>query len=275
MGLRITNPASLTAQRQLDATNRRLERNYRRLAFGLRIATAADDAAGLAISERLRAEVRSLDQARRNAGDGVSLVQIAEGALGEVGSILTRLREIAMQANNGTTSGADREALDGEFQGLVSEIDRISRSTEFNGVRLLDGSASSVQLQIGARPTADDVLSVSLSPALATSLSLSGLDVGAGGAPTLAITAIDQAVQQVSDLRASLGAMGNRLGSAIDGLWGRSEALTAAESRIRDVDFAHESADMARNSILLQGNIALLAQANMQPRMLLRLLGAD
>ena len=111
MGLRITNPASLTAQRQLDTTNRRLERNYRRLAFGLRIATAADDAAGLAISERLRAEVRSLDQARRNAGDGVSLVQAAEGALGEVGSILTRLREIAMQANNGTTSSADREEI--------------------------------------------------------------------------------------------------------------------------------------------------------------------
>jgi flagellin len=157
----------------------------------------------------------------------------------------------------------------------VSEIDRISRSTDYNGIRLLDGSASSVQLQIGSRPTADDTLTVPLSPSLSTSLSLSGLDVGAGGAPTLAITAIDQAVQRVSDLRASLGAAGNRLGSAIDGLWSRSEALTAAESRIRDVDFAQEASDRTRNSILQQGNIALLAQANMQPRLLLRLLGDD
>jgi flagellin len=275
MGLRIHNPASLSIHRSLDAANRRLDGNFRRLASGLRITTAADDAAGLAISERLRAEVRSLDQARRNAGDGMSLAQAAEGALSEVGSMLTRMREIAIQSNNGTLSTADRETLDGEFQSLVSEVDRISRSTEFNGIRLLDGSSSTVQLQIGARPTVDDTVQLSLSPSLATSLSLSGLDVGAGGSPTAAITAIDGAVQQVSDLRARFGAMTNRLGRAVESLSSRTEALTAAESRIRDVDMALESAAKSRNSILAQGAVALMAQANAQPRLLLRLLGDD
>ena len=257
MGLRVnTNVASTNAQRNLSTVTERLGNNFRRLSTGLRISTAADDAAGLAISERLRSQVRSLEQAKRNANDGISFVQTAEGALNEVSSILTRLRELAIQSSNGSVSNADKETLDEEFQSLVNEVNRIGRSTEFNGIKLLDGSSSSVSFQVGfGTTTGIDTLSVALSAALSTSLSLQSLDIGSGGTTTTAITNIDAAINSVSALRGSLGAIQNRLGSTINNLAITVENLSAAESRIRDVDVAYETAQLTRNSILQQASI--------------------
>jgi len=274
MGLRVnTNTASINAQRNLNNVTERLSANYRRLSTGLRISTAADDAAGLAISERLRAQIRSLDQAKRNANDGISMVQTAEGALGEVSSILVRLRELAVQSANGTTSDADKATLNAEFGDLVNEINRIGRSTEFNNIKLMDGSSASVSFQIGfGTTTGIDTISVSLSPTLSTSLSLSSLDIGSGGSTSTAISAIDTAINTVSGLRGRLGAVQNRLGSTINNLAVQVENLSAAESRIRDVDVAYETAQLTRNSILQQASIAILAQANAAPQSALALL---
>ena len=274
MGLRVnTNVASINAQRNLSTVTERLSGNFRRLSTGLRISTAADDAAGLAISERLRSQVRSLEQAKRNANDGISFVQTAEGALNEVSSILVRLRELAVQSSNGSVSSQDKETLDEEFQSLVNEVNRIGSSTEFNGIKLLDGSSSSVSFQVGFGTTAGiDTLSVSLSPALSTSLSLQSLDIGSGGAFTTAITNIDAAINTVSGLRGTLGAVQNRLGSTINNLAIQVENLSAAESRIRDVDVAYETAQLTRNNILQQASISILSQANAQPQSALQLL---
>ena len=275
MGLRVnTNVASINAQRNLADVTGRLSGNFRRLATGLRISTAADDAAGLAISERLRSQIRSLSQAQRNGNDGISLVQTAEGALNEVNTVLTRLRELSVQAANGTVSNQDRETLDQEFQSLVSEINRIGRSTEFNGIRLLDGSSSSVAFQVGfGTNNSIDQIQVTLSPSLSTSLSLNTLDIGSGGDTSLAIGAIDDAINQVSSLRGRLGAIQNRLSSTINNLAVQVENISAAESRIRDVDVAFETAQLTRNSILQQASISVLSQANAQPQSALTLLG--
>ena len=275
MGLRVnTNTASINAQRNLSSVNNQIGNNFRRLSTGLRISSAADDAAGLAISERLRSQIRSVDQAQRNANDGISLVQTAEGALNEVSSILTRLRELSVQASNGSVSGQDRETLDEEFGSLVDEINRIGRSTEFNGINLLDGSSSSVSFQVGFGTAAGiDTLDVSLSPALSTSLQLNALDIGSTGSTTTAIENIDTAINTISSLRGSLGAVQNRLGSTINNLAIQTENLSAAESRIRDVDIAFETAQLKRNNILQLASISVLAQANAQPQSALQLIG--
>ncbi|MFT7534209.1 MAG: flagellin [Hyphomicrobiaceae bacterium] len=275
MGLRVnTNVASINAQRNLSTVSERLGGNFRRLSTGLRISTAADDSAGLAISERLRSQVRSLEQGKRNANDGISLVQTAEGSLNEVSSILIRLRELAIQSSNGTVSDQDKATLDEEFSSLVSEVDRIGQSTEFNGIKLLDGSSSSVSFQIGFGTTAGvDTLAVSLSAALSTSLALDSLDIGSTGSTTTALQNIDSAINSVSSLRGSLGAMQNRLGSTINTLAITTENLSAAESRIRDVDVAYETAQLTRNNILQQAAISVLSQANSAPQSALQLLG--
>ncbi len=275
MGLRInTNVLSLVAQRGLATVTERLAGNYRRLSTGLRIASAADDAAGLAISERLRAQVRSLQQAKRNAADGISLVRTAEGSLNETSNILIRLRELAIQASNGSVSEQDRATLDEEFQSLVDEIDRLGRSSEFNGIRLLDGSSSTVSFQIGAGTSSGiDTLAASLAPALATSLGLDVLGVTNSLAASSALDAIDSAIDDVSGLRGKFGAMQNRLESTVRFLGIQAENLTAADSRIRDVDIAQETADLARNQILQQAAVAMLAQANAQPQLALQLIG--
>jgi len=274
MGLRVnTNSASINAQRNLSSVTERLAGNFRRLSTGLRISTAADDAAGLAISERLRSQIRSLDQAKRNANDGISLVQTAEGALNEVSSILTRLRELAVQSANGSVSNTDKDTLDEEFQSLVSEVNRIGSSAEFSGIKLLDGSTSSVSFQVGMGTSASiDQIAVSLSPTLSTSLSLNTLDIGSGGDTALAMTQIDSAINSVSSLRGGLGAAQNRLGSTINNLAITVENLSAAESRIRDVDVAYETAQLTRNQILQAASIAVLGQANSLPQSALRLL---
>ena len=268
-----TNLASLSARGSLDAVTTRLEKNFAHLSTGLRITTAADDAAGLAISERMRAQIRSLSQAQRNANDGISMVQVGEGVMNEMDSILIRMRELAIEANNGTVSASDRDTLNQEFTSLIAEIDRIARSTQFNGVNMLDGSTVNVVFQVGANNVTNvDTLSVGLVSVLASDLGITALDIGSAGSPTTAITGIDAAIDVVVAARGDLGALQNRLQSTITNLGVSVENLTAAESRIRDVDVASESAELTRNSILQQASIAVLAQANVQPQNALQLL---
>lgn len=274
MGLRVnTNVSSLTAQRSLSKATGDLNGNFRRLSTGLRIATAADDAAGLAISERLRARIRSLDQAGRNAQDGISLVQTAEGAMQEINSLLVRMRELAIQAANGTTSAADKDTLNDEFQALIQEVDRSASQTNFNTIQLLDGSVAALTLQVGADTVANvDTLNVSLADVRSTTLSIATLDIGSTGVQTTAIVNLDAAIDTISQARGDLGAVQNRLGSLISNLQVSSENLSAAESRIRDVDVASESAMLTKNTILQQAAISVLAQANVQPQAALALL---
>ena len=274
MGLRVnTNVTSLNAQKNLSSVTERLSTNFRRLSTGLRIATAADDAAGLAISERLRAQIRSLEQAKRNSNDGISLIQTAEGSLNEANGILVRLRELAIQASNGTVSDQDKATLNTEFTTLVGEIDRIGRSSAFNGINLLDGSATQVSFHVGLGvSTTIDQISVTFTPTLSTTLALNSLDIGSTGSTSTAITNIDAAINTVSALRGRLGAAQNRLQSTINNTASTVENLSAAESRIRDVDVAYETSQLTRNQILQQASISILSQANAQPQSALSLL---
>ncbi len=272
MGLRVnTNVAALTSQRNLSAVTGRLQGNFARLSSGLRIATAADDAAGLGISERMRGQIRSFTVASRNAQDGVSLAQTAEGALQEVSNNLNRMRELAVQASNGTLTTADRATLDTEFQALITEIDRVATQTTFNGVSLLDGTTTSLDVQVGIN--GGETISVSLSDTTATTLAINTEDVTSAANASSALTAIDTAIDSISTARGNLGAAQNRLTSAISSILNTRENLSAAESRIRDVDVAIETADLTRNSILQQAAVSVLAQANTQPQLALSLLG--
>jgi flagellin len=276
MGLRVnTNIASLNAQRSLSVTTERLQASYRRLSTGLRISTAADDAAGLAISERFRAQIRSTNQAVRNAQDAISLTQTGEGALNEVSNILIRMRELSIQANNGTVSGNDRDTINQEFRDLVNEVDRIAQSTTFNGVHLLDGTGSTMTFQVGTGVQSGiDTIQLSTSDTLASTLGLASLDIGSSGVVTTAIGAVDNAINVVTRIRGQFGAVQNRMASTIANLQVQVENLSAAESRIRDVDVASETAELTRNQILQQSAIAILAQANTQPQTALQLLQA-
>ncbi|MBI3820936.1 MAG: flagellin FliC [Planctomycetes bacterium] len=275
MGLRVnTNISSIVAQRNLQEVTLRLQRNYSRLASGLRIASAADDAAGLAISERLRAKVRSLQQSVRNANDGISLVQTAEGALSENSSILSRMKELAVQARNGTSSSSDRATLDDEFQSLIQAIDRNANATSYGGVTLLN-SVSNITFQVGDGVSAGiDTFTTSLTDVTATTLNLLPLTLN-----TVCMSDIDSvignlniAIDSVNTSRGRFGAAQNRLQSTISSLNVSIENLAAAESRIRDVDVASESADLTRNSILQQAATAILGQANLQPQAAIQLL---
>ena len=279
MSLRInSNIASLNAQKNLATVTQRLQGNFRRLSSGLRIATASDDAAGLAISERLRSEIRSLEQASRNANDAISLSQTAEGGLNEVSSILIRLRELAIQANTGTISDSDKDLLQTELSELVSEIDRIAQAVDFNDITLLDGQNTSVEFAIGSGAVTNvDTISVALDSIRTDDLvsgsdALTNIDIGSSGDVSTALAVIDASITTVSTYRARLGATENRLSSAIANLANQVESLSSAESRIRDVDVARESADLTRNSIIQQSALAVLAQANLQPQSALGLL---
>ncbi len=274
MGLRVnTNIASLNAQRALAKTTENLRANFRRLSTGLRIASAADDAAGLAISERFRAQIRSTTQAIRNAQDGISMTQTGEGALNEVSNIMIRLRELAMQSANGTVSPQDKETLNAEFTDLINEVDRIAASTTFNGVRLLDGTGSTITFQVGIGNIAGvDTIQLSTSDALASTLGLATMSIGATGSAGAAISAVDSAINTVSSIRGAFGAVQNRLATTVANLRIQMENQSAAESRIRDVDVAEETAILTKNSILQQASISILAQANVQPQIALQLL---
>lgn len=276
MGLRInTNVASLNAQRNLLGTKWGLDKSLERLSSGYRINRAGDDAAGLAISENLRAQVRGLKQASRNAQDGVSLVQVAEGGLNEVSSILIRLRELAVQAASDTIGPVERQFLNVEYDQLVSEIDRIADATEFNGTQLLSGTGSVLDFQVGTRNDPNiDRLSFDASKADANSaaLGVNLTSVADKASAQNSLSAIDSAIVSVSAMRADFGAIQNRLQSTIGNIAVSVENLSAANSRIRDVDVAEETAEMTRNNILLQAGTSVLAQANQTSNTALSLL---
>jgi len=270
MGLRVnTNVFSLKAQTNLSNVSARLGGNFSRLSSGLRIASASDDAAGLGISERMRAQVRSLHQAGRNADDGISLVQTAEGSLNELNTNLIRMRELAIQASNGTLNTGDRAVIDNEFQALIQEIDRVSSQTTFNGVHLFDGSTTALDLQVGTE--SGEIITVALDDLTVATLGVS-TDVTTVTNAQAALDLVDTAVDQVSALRGSLGAVQNRLSSTVRSIASTAENLAGAESRIRDVDIAVETADLTRNSIVQQAAVSVLAQANLQPQIALALL---
>jgi flagellin len=276
MGLRInTNTASLNAQRNLVGTKLSLDKNLERLSSGYRINRAGDDAAGLAISESLRAQIRGLKQASRNAQDGVSLVQVAEGGLNEISSIMIRLRELAVQAASDTVGPVERQFLNVEYDQLVSEIDRISEGTEFNGTPLLSGTGSVLDFQVGIRNDPNlDRLSFDSSKADGNSaaLGINLTSVADKASAQNSLGAIDTAIISVSAMRADFGAIQNRLQSTINNLAISHENLSAANSRVRDVDVAEESADFTRNNILLQAGTSVLAQANQSANSALQLL---
>lgn len=276
MGLRInTNTASLNAQRNLMGTKLGLDKSLERLSSGYRINRAGDDAAGLAISENLRAQIRGLKQASRNASDGVSLVQVAEGALNEISSILIRLRELSVQAASDTIGPVERQFLNVEYDQLVSEIDRIADGTEFNGTQLLSGTGSILDFQVGTRNDPNiDRLSFDASKADANSaaLGVNLTSVADKASAQNALSAIDSAIVSVSAMRADFGAIQNRLQSTISNLAVSVENMSAANSRIRDVDVAEETAELTKNNILLQAGTSVLAQANQTAQTALSLL---
>jgi flagellin len=270
MGLRVnTNLFAMNAQRNLSNVSERLSGNFARLSSGLRITSAADDAAGLGISERMRSQVRSFAQAGRNAQDGISLAQTAESALNEVGSNLNRMRELAVQASNGTLSQEDRDAIDVEFQALDEEIDRIATQTTFNDINLLDDTTD-LNIQVGIND--GETIAVSTEDVQSATLGIDDLAVDSDTNATAALADIDAALQSVNTARGNLGASINRLGSAYRSIQATREGLSAAESRIRDVDVASESADLTRNSILQQAAVSIMSQANVQPQLALSLL---
>jgi flagellin len=281
MGMQInTNIAALNAHRNLSNTQNDLSKSLEKLSSGLRINRAADDAAGLAISEGLRSQVNGLNVAARNAQDGISVIQTAEGALTEVHSILQRMRDLAVQAGNDSNNVDSRKAITKEATALTAELTRISETTNFNGINLLDASAGAaadgkMSFQIGAGAGTDSQIVVDLAGAdvsvVATNVGAALFDTPANAA--LAITAIDTEITSISDARAGLGANQNRFESAINSLNVSRENLQAAESRIRDVDMAGEMVNFTRSNILSQAGTAMLAQANQSNQGVLQLLG--
>ena len=275
MGLRIsTNIAAISAQRHLGAQSVDQAKTFSRLASGNRITSAGDDAAGLSISENLKAQVRSMRQAERNANDGISFVQVAEGGLSEVGNILVRLRELSVQASSDTIGDRERGFIDKEYQSLKAEIDRIANSTNFNGIDLLGGTAASINFQVGIGTSSNDSIAVSFGGVSSSGLGLNSIAVGGSTSTnaTAAITALDTALTTVSTSRASFGAASNRLSIAVSTSQTIRTNLEAANSSIRDVDVAEETSLLARSQVLLQAGTSVLAQANGAPQLALSLL---
>lgn len=266
------NPASLAAQRNLSISSSSLERSIERLSSGLRITRAADDAAGLGLSETLRAHVRSINQALRNSSDGISLTQIADGAAGVIGSMLARLRELASQSSSGTVGSTERSYIDQEFVALRSEIDRIASVTEFNGQALLSGSSISFSIQIGFKSGSGNTLTMDLNSLTASTIGISSVNVSTAANAQSALANIDSAISAVATARAEYGALQNRFESTITNLQVSSENLTAAESRLRDADIAYETSVFTKNQILVQTGVSVLAQANAIPQQALALL---
>lgn len=277
MGLRInTNTSAQSALRQMSAQRMFLDKSLERLASGSRINSAGDDAAGLAISENLRAQVRGIRQAKRNSQDGISLIQVSEGGLNEISNILVRLRELAIQGASDTIGDTERQFVDREFQSLKQEIDRISNVTEFNGTPLLNGKAGLFEIQVGTHnnPVLDRVVyNGERSDASVDALRLGGESVATKQGSQLCLSVIDDALVRVNSIRSDLGAMQSRLQSTINNLAISDENLSAANSRIRDTDIAEEVSEMTKRNILMQSGIAVLGHANGTNQMALKLLG--
>ena len=267
-----TNVMSLNAQRNLSTNSASLATTIQRLSSGLRINSAKDDAAGLAISQRMTTQVRGMDVAARNANDGISLAQTAEGALSSIGENMQRIRELAVQAANGTNSAEDRAALQKEVTQLSDEITRVKNNSSFNGTKLLDGSTASFTIQVGADAGSDNRIDISTVDMTATATAVAALDISSASGATAALTAIDTQLQTVNTARADLGAIQNRFSSVISNLQNSSENLSAARSRIQDTDYAKETAELTRTQILQQAGTAMLAQAKSVPQNVLSLL---
>lgn len=275
MGLRIyNNVEAANAHRVLNNTNNALSKSMERLSSGLRINRAADDAAGLAVSEVMRSQIRGMGVAQRNAQDGVSMVQVADGALGNVGDMLQRVRDLAVQASNGTLTDAQRGNLDAEVQQILGEINKTGTDTEFNGIKILSGAvatgASAVTLQVGANGGQN--IAFTIGTVSTTALGIGSVAVGSASLANAAIASIDSAIGTVTTSRANLGAVQNRLEQTINRLGLTSENLQAAESRIRDADMAAEMISFTKNQILQQSGMAMLSQANSAPQSVLSLL---
>ena len=276
MSLRIaTNVASLNAQKNLFGTNLRMERSLARLSSGYRINQAADDAAGLAISENLRGQIRGMKQANRNANDGVSLVQVAEGGLHEISNMLIRLRELGVQSASDTIGDIERKFIDVEYQQLKSEIQRVAEVTKFNGRDLLNGTGGVIDIQVGVHndPFKDRIsFNTSAANSSLEALGMTAESVSTKEQAQASIDMVDTAMISVNAMRANFGAMQNRLSSTINNLAIAHENLSAANSRIRDADIAEETAEMTRNSILMQAGVSVLGQANQKQNLALSLL---
>lgn len=277
MSLRIaTNLPSINGQRQLFNTNMLLRKSLERLSSGYRINRASDDAAGLAISENLRAQLRGMKQANRNANDGVSMVQVAEGGLSEIGNMLIRMRELAVQAASDTVGDRERTFTEAEFQQIKSEIQRVSEVTEFNSTSLLNGTAGLIEFQVGVyNDPFNDRISFDASAASAstTALGIAAESVGSKLGAQSTLEVIDEAILRVNSMRANFGAIQNRLIATINNLNVAHENISAANSRIRDTDIAEESAELAKRNILMQSGVSVLGQANQIQNMALKLLG--
>lgn len=276
MSLRIaTNMASISAQKSLDGNQKLMDKSMAQLSSGSRITKAADDAAGLSISEGMKSQLRSYGQAMRNTGDGISLLQVSEGGLGEVSNILTRLRELGIQAASDTVGDTERGFINTELKQLTAEVDRIANSTKFGKTHLLNGEGSQFDIQVGISGAGEhDVISydAAQSNATSSSLGISGVDFSSKEGAQSALAQIDDAQSQVNGYRANLGALQNRLSSTADNLGTQIENLSAAKSRIADTDIAEATAELTKGGILLNAATSVIAQANEGPRQALRLL---
>ena len=269
-----TNLNSLNAQRNASMTQNSLSTAMQRLSSGLRVNSAKDDAAGLAIAERMNAQVRGMNVASRNANDGISLAQTAEGAIGKVGDAIQRMRELAVQSANGTNNAADRDNLQAEFAQLNAEVSRVVSGAKFNGTAVLDGTTANFAFQVGAGTATSDTITVNSVDLSGTVTSVGALDIsGATNAgATAAITALDTAITTITTGRATMGAVQNRFDSVISNLATSSENLSAARGRIMDADFAAETMNLSRANILQQAGTAMISQANQLPQQVLSLL---
>jgi flagellin len=277
MGLRIaTNVQALAAQRNLGINNDAQKGSLEKLASGTRINRAADDAAGLAISEKMRAGIRSVGQDIRNANDGISMIQTAEGGMNEIGNILIRFRELSIQAASDTISDVERGFMDKEVAQLGQEVNRVAAATEFNGRKLLSGEGSAMEIQVGQNNIAEldrFVFDTSKTNVTGEHLGVGGLTVASKEAAQENLAKIDGAIQMLSGNRAEMGALQNRLQSSVNSLQIYNENLSAAKSRIKDVDMASETSELTKNNILTQANVSVLSQANQNNMMALKLLG--
>ena len=276
MSMRInTNVPSIQGANNLNRVSRETEESSAKLSSGQRITKAADDAAGLAISEKLKAEIRSSHQANRNANDGVSLVQIAEGGLSESSSILTRMRELAIQSATDTLSDSDRSNSEMEYQNLKLELDRISKVTEFNGRKILDGSGPILDFQVGVGShSSDDIISLNAKNINSgiSALGISGVTIASKGGAQSSLSSLDSAINKINAQRSQLGSIQNRLNTSSNNLSVYTENMSSANSRIRDVDYAEETAKQARNSIISSAGTAVQIQANSLGQPALKLL---
>ena len=272
-----TNSSSINAQRNMMATGRNLNTSIQRLSSGLKVNSASDDAAGMAVTINLRAQIRGFEQAMENANDGIAILQTAEGSYNSISDIMIRMRELAVQASNDSLTNKERAYLDTEFEDLTAELTRISDVAEYNGQLLLDGTAGdgsgNMVFQVGTRNTANDQITIQLGNQDATTLGIDTLDLTDLTNSQTAISTLDTALDTLATDRAILGSKINEMTAAVDNLATTVENLSTANSQIRDADISRESAAFTKNNVLMQSGVAMLSQANTIPQMALKLIG--